>query len=206
MAENKTVVIKENNGTYKWRYEVSLFRDLSIFGLTCKVMLFTLIGVWLVFSLIFGIVDGNVKETFLNSTKIFGVVAGIMAVLCVLGYLLYAAIMGGKYKVNFTMDDEKLVHAQQAEQAEKAKGIGVATAVVGLLAKRPSTVGAGLAASRTEMTTYWSEVRKVIVHRGRNTIELRGGGQNNIYAPAEDFDFVRDYVRAHVGEGVQWTE
>ena len=46
-----------------------------------------------------------------------GIMAGIFLVLSVLGYLLYAAIMGGKYCMIYSMDDAGILQEQQPRQA-----------------------------------------------------------------------------------------
>ena len=44
-------------------------------------------------------------ETLLTNAKIFAVVFAVMTAITIIGYLLYAAIMGGKYIVEFEMDE-----------------------------------------------------------------------------------------------------
>ena len=153
-----------------------------------------------------GIADGFSLEGLMFGFKLMLLMLGIFAVLLVLGFLLYAAIMGGKYIVDFTMDEKEIVHEQIAEQAKKARNIGIATAVVGLVTRRPTTAGAGLMSMRNTSTTEFEYVRKVILNKRRSVIKLYGGGSNEVYVDGEDFDFVRDYIKAHVSSDVRWIE
>ena len=67
-----------------------------------------------------------------------------------------------------------MLHKQVASQAKKAKNIARATMAVGLAAGRFSTVGAGIAASRTEMYSGFDKVRKVKSYPRRELIKVNG--------------------------------
>ena len=206
MSKNANYRVEKNGGVYSWRYDVDLFRDFSILWLLCKVFFFTIIGIGFLFFIILGFTEGSFTESAAFGLRMTGILMSIFAVLTVLGYCLYAAIMGGNYCVQFTMDDEKVVHAQIPAQADKAKKIAVATAVVGLLAKRPSTVGAGLNATRTEMATYFRDIKKVRIKRDKETIILTEFGQNRVYVCDEDFDLVAGFIKDHVPAETEWIE
>ena len=51
-----------------------------------------------------------------------------MTALVGVSYLIYAAVMGWRYVVEFEMDDRGLVHRQVASQARKARKLGLAAA------------------------------------------------------------------------------
>ncbi len=206
MEEKISGLLKDKNGAYEWKYEMSLFRDLSIFWLVCKIFLLIIIGIWLVFFVILNAIEGTLKQNFMGGVQTMGIMAAIFLGLIIIGYLLYAAIMGGKYRVHFHMDDEKIVHTQAADQAKKAENIGLATAIAGILAKNPTTAGIGFMSTRTAMSTYYAEIKSVIAKRKKNTIILRGGGENRVYVSDEDFDFVKDFIRERVSPDVKWHE
>lgn len=200
----QTTKINNDGQKFTWRYEMSLFKNPNIFLLTAKVLFWTVVGVGLFLILMTGIADGFSLEGLMFGFKLMLLMLGIFAVLLVLGFLLYAAIMGGKYIVDFTMDENGIVHEQVAEQAKKARNIGIATAAVGLLTKKPTTAGAGLMSMRNTSTTEFDHVRKVILMKRRSVIKLHGGGANEVYADGEDFDFVSDYIRGRVRPDVKW--
>ena len=99
-------------------------------------------------------------DGFLDTAKVFGFILIGMSALTAIGYLLYAAIMGGKYIVEFEMDEKGVNHKQTASQAKKAQKLGQATMIAGAAAGRIGTVGAGINAQRVEMYTEFAKVRK----------------------------------------------
>ncbi len=196
----------EQNRFY-WSYDMSLFKNPTVFVLTAKVLLGATLGVMLFIGLITLIEDGFDRDSLLFWGKLMLIVAGIMAGLLIIGYLIYAAVMGGVYSVEFEMDDKRLVHAQTAKQAKKAQGIGTATAIVGALTGNPTTAGIGLANSgRATTTTEFSRVKKVVVKRRASVIRLFGGGSNDAYADGQDFEFILGWIRSHVPADVKWIE
>ncbi len=199
-------ITKKSGGNYKWTCERSLFKDLTIFWLCFKVLIGTTVGVMLIITLITAIADGFTAASLrFMGNGILGM-AGIMTVLLCLGYLLYAAMMGGKYIVDFTMNDRELIHAQTAKQAEKAKKIGILTIIAGMFSRRMSTVGVGMNAARSISTTSFSSVKKVTADRKRCVFKLWDGESNYVYTDPEDFAFVRGFIREHVNTDVKWIE
>ncbi|MBR4206226.1 MAG: hypothetical protein IKQ92_12190 [Clostridia bacterium] len=197
---------KTEDGRYHWSYDMSLFKNPTIAVLTAKVLFAAGVIVMLFMGILTVIENGFDAEQLLFWGKLSLIMFGIMAGLLVIGYLVYAAVMGGVYSVEFEMDDKCLVHAQTAKQAKKAQGIGTATAVVGALTGKPTTAGIGLASQRTTSTTEFSRVKKVVVKRRTSVIRLRGGGSNEAYADGEDFTFVLEWIRSHVPPDVKWIE
>ena len=119
---------------------------------------------------------------------------GIFVVLTIIGVLITAAILG-KYVVLFEMDEKEVTHIQMPRQVKKAEVIGLITALVGAMAKSPTTMGAGmLAASKTKSTSVFANVRRVKARRRLNLIKVNQLlDKNQIYVPDEDFDFVYDF-------------
>ena len=105
------------------------------------------------------------------------------------------------YSVVFEMNEESVTHKQLPRQAKKAQGIAEAAMIVGALAGARGTYSAGLAGSRTEMTTEFARVRRVKVFPRRGLIKVNQLlSKNQVYAAPEDFEFVRDYILQHVPE------
>ena len=186
-----------NDGKYRWVYEKSLYRDLSILFLLFKIF-GAIVGImWLIYVVIFlfesgtddlwGITVFNLEMLLL----IYGLV--------IVGYFLYAAIMGGKYCVVFTMDEKGVNHAQHKAQVKKATLLSEITMLAGAMAGKPGVVGTGAMAARTEMYTKFSQVKTIKANRTRNTIHLGG---NEVYARDEDFDFVLGYIERHCPKAV----
>lgn len=187
------------DGKYHWMYEFHMLKNPMIF-----IELFWVLGVTIgIFAIIMFMIgscsEGLNLETLTFSLQATGVMVAIFTVLGILGYLLYAAISGWKYSVHFILD-EKGVESRQAPQTKKtAERIGCLTVLVGMLAKRPGTVGTGmLAASRTTMSSDFSSVRKVKPLRRFDTIRVNERfSRNQVYVCDEDFDFVYDFIHSH---------
>ena len=91
-------------------------------------------------------------------------------------------MIGGKYRVEFEMDENGIIHRQSAEQAEKLKN-----AMKYSVRYRTMT--------RTELSSDFSKVRKVKAYPRLNVIKLNEPfAHNQVYASDEDFEFVRQFI------------
>ncbi len=184
------------DGKYRWTYEMSLFKNPTIFFLIWKIFFFVILGIC-AFMLLLNVIQGDF-DLIPGTLKFLAYAVPGMTVLAALGYGLYAAIMGGKYIVDFEMDDEGVLHSQTPTQAKKAKKIGEITAVAGALSGRLSTVGAGMGAQRTEMYSEFARVKKIKAFPSRNIIKVNATlDHNQVFAAAEDFDFVYRFIADH---------
>ena len=187
------------DGKYRWIYEMSLFKNPTIFFLIWKIFFFIIVGIFALMIIIdVSSQSGNFSDGFLGNLKIMGYILLGMTALVGISYLIYAAIMGGKYIVEFEMDDDGVRHTQSASQAKKARRIGQFTALTGAAAGNPGTVAAGLGAQRTEMYSKFSAVKRVKPYPKRNLIKVNGTlNHNQVYAAPEDFEFVKNFIISH---------
>jgi len=173
-----------SDGKYRWVYEKDLYHDLSVLFLVIKI--FGAISVFMGFFIL--VLDRDVKAAlFLTGTMFL-----VMAVLSVIGYFVYALMMGGSYCVTFTMDERGVEHAQHAKQVEKATAISRLTILAGALSGNPTAAGIGLEV-RTRMYSEFRRVRFLSLDRRHNTVHVDG---NEVYAPAEDLDIIWEFIRA----------
>ncbi len=187
------------DGKYRWRYDVNLLTNLTFFFLVWKIFFFILLGISLI-----GIIADAVQwpASFFDglpaTLRFWGYFVLGMTALVAVGYLVYAAIMGGKYCVLFEMDENGVNHKQLPKQARKAEKIAGLTVLAGLAAGKPTVAGVGLNAARTEMYSDFSKVRRIKAYPRRRLIKVNGLlNRNQVYAEKEDFDFVLDYIRSH---------
>ncbi len=186
------------DGVYRWIYEMSLLKNPTIFLLVWKIFFFILLAAALI-AMIHDAFDyaDFFPVIFLQQLKIWGIVFAGMTVLVALGYLLYAAIMGGKYVVLFEMDEKGVNHKQLPKQAKKAEKIAALTVLGGLAAGNPTTVGVGLNSARTEMYSEFRSVRKVKGYPHRGLIKVNGVlSHNQVYVQKDDYDFVKGYIES----------
>ena len=195
------------DGKYRWRYEMSLFKNPTVFLNSAKAIFLTVAITMVLISLICAIADGFTADSLKFSGKLTLIMLGIFAGLLLIGYLLYAAIMGGKYTVDFAMDEHALVHAQSPKQAEKAQKIGTAAMVMGMLTHTRGAVSAGMAAGgRLVATVEFGRVKKVTLIKRRSVIRIRSIGTVEAYADGDDFDFVAEWLRARIPDTAVWVE
>ncbi|MBO4572719.1 MAG: hypothetical protein J5762_03010 [Clostridia bacterium] len=188
-----------DDGKYRWSYALNMFKNPIIFFTVWKIF-FIIMSIGFIISFLVSLGEKDFFFAgFLNWLKIYGIAIAAMTAISYLGYAVYAAMLGGKYLVEFEMDEKGVLHTQTATQAKKAKKIGSATAVAGLTAGRLTTVGIGVnAASKTSSYTDFSAVKKVKVIRPLLVIKLNERFEHNqVYANKEDFDFVLSYVISH---------
>ena len=186
------------DGKYRWAYELSLYKNPHILFLIWKIFGWILFGIW-VFMLILQVSDGilSAKEIVIFSLKFLGGIGALVFVLSILGYGLYAFIMGGKYCALFEMDGKGVEHKQMKAQVKKAQLIGVLTALAGLAGGRVGTVGQGMmvAGSSGGMYTAFEHVKSIVADKKRSLIKVNETlFKNQVYADGEDFDFALDYI------------
>ena len=182
-----------SDGKYRWERALDLFRDLSIYFLVWKIFVFIFLGIFAIMT----VADFSSwgVEHLLADLRFLGIFLIGMTVVTAVGYAVYGAIMGGKYRVIFEMDENGVNHRQVPAQAKKAKMISELTMAAGVLSGNLTTAGVGMNAGRTEMYTAFDRVRKVKLYPRRGTIKLTEGlSHNQVYASKEDFAFVRDYI------------
>jgi hypothetical protein len=186
-----------DDGKYRWIYEMNMLTNPTIFLTVFKIFFYIILAGWLIFGTFLYLIHGDFQG-FLDFSK--GALIAIvgMAALTFLGVLLLSAMYGGKYVVLFEMDEQEIKHIQLPRQVKKAQALSLLTALVGIAAKRPTTVGAGLLASgKTTSTSEYKKVRRVVARRALHLIKVNQLlEKNQIYVPDEDFDFVYEYIKS----------
>ncbi len=185
------------DGKYRWKYELNMITNPVIMLTVFKIFFYIILVAILVFCPILYLSDGD-WDGALGMIKAMGIMLAIFAVLTFLGTALLSVIYGGKYIVLFEMDEEGINHTPLPAQVDKARKLGLLTFFVGLIAKRPTTAGAGLlSTARTSSTSTFKKVRRVRSRRWLHTIKVNQlFDRNQVYVPKEDYDFVLDYIKS----------
>jgi len=192
-------VVKCDDGKYRWAYEVSLLRNPVVLFTIFKIFGGIIAGIWL-FMVILSIADGGGMQGIWFATRFMLLMLLLVFALSVIGYLVYAAIMGGKLCVLYEMDDASIVNTQIAKQFKKAQVLAFIGTLVGAMAKNPTLMGSSiLAGSRQSASSDFANVRSVQFLPRLNTIKVNEPFmKNQIYVRDEDFDFVRDFILANI--------
>jgi hypothetical protein len=151
-----------------------------------------------VFVFVMNIRDNGLMEALQFVVQTAAILLGIFLVLSIIGYLVFAFMIGGKYCVVFEMDEEGINHKQHQKHVKKAELIGAITALAGMAGGNLSTVGTGvLAAARTSMLTYFDDVKELEILPKERLIRVNETlSRNQVYAEDEDFAFVASYIQA----------
>jgi hypothetical protein len=186
------------DGKYRWTYPLDMLKNPSILFVLLKIF-GILLSIPLLIALISAAANNDWQKIWDGFIKIWLIVMVVFFVIILISYLIVVWMNGGKYVVNFTMDEKRLIHEQVPVQYERARKVGLLAALVGIFAKRPAVAGAGaLAASRDTSVSVFDKVRRVKPRRGQNLIKVNQSlERNQVYVPDEDFDFVLDFIRKH---------
>lgn len=194
---NRVMLCKD--GKYRWIHEVNMFKNPSILLDVWKVLGITMLIVIVIVGFIL-VISGDLDvDGMLGMGKAMLITAAIMAVLSIIGYLVYALIAGGKYIVLFTLDEKEVVHQQMPRSAKKGQIIGDLAILAGLATGRMGTIGTGmLAKSRTSMTTTLSDVKRLTPCPRMNMIKVNETlSKNRVYVCKEDFFLVYNFLCEH---------
>ena len=185
------------DGKYRWVYEFNMLKNPTIFFTVLNIFGVLILIQVVIFGII-GLKEGDLLGSLKSGAQVGAVMLGIFFVLTILGYLVVAARFNWKYVVLFEMDHEGIMHRQLKSQVKKAQALGWITALVGLVAGRPSTIGAGiLSATKTSSYSTFSAVRSVKPYRRLHVIKVNEPFcLNQIYVD-EDFDFVYNFILSH---------
>ena len=184
---------KKKESVYTWSYKLNLLKNPTILLLLFKIFG----GIILCFMLISFIIELFDSHNYLDTLKFGGIMAALMGCLCILGYFVYACIMGFTYNVKFVMDENGILHQQEAKQAKKTEKIADLTTIAGALSGNLTVTGIGLSSARkTSMYTSFKGVKKLKAVKKRSLIKLDAPfNHNQVYCNSEDFDFIWNYIK-----------
>jgi hypothetical protein len=170
----------------EWKIKVPIFKDVTI-----------LKQLGIAVGIPFGIVVFVIAAT--SGRSVYTLYSlGLIGALLLLSWAFIMAVYGGKYEVEFILNDEGVLCRTQAKQAEKNRVINTLTVAAGLLSGKPAVAGAGLlAGARQSVYLKWNRVTRIKYCPGRRTILLRGGWTENIglFCTKENYQEVEAFVR-----------
>lgn len=185
------------DGKYHWTYPMNMYKNPSIYITVCKI--FGILGGIAFITLNISPALHGEFDVILGELKYWGIAILVFLAISGLAYLIVAGMYGGKYVVQFTMDEKELLHEQIPAQKKNARKIGALVGGAGILTGNIGRVGQGmLVASHTSLSSDFSKVKSIKPYRAWGTIKLNEPfAKNQVYTSKEDFDFVLDYIRQH---------
>ena len=172
-----------DDGKYRWVYEINLWKNNVIVGSLIKVMLFVIFIIIVPVLLITG-------TDFISILMLIPAFLLGAALLTFIGYAINAMMNGGKYCAVFTMDEEKIIHAQSKKQVDK----GRIMAILSTVAFNDAATGLSLLASEKFVTSY-KDVKNIKSEPAKNLIRVNESLiKNQIYVYPHQFNFVYDYI------------
>ena len=100
---------------------MSLFKNPTVIVMIWKIFFFVILGIFL-FMLVLDLINEDLDgERLIGTLSFFGIFLIGMTVIVGISYLIYAAVMGGKYIVMFEMDEKGVNHMQLPKQAKKLR-------------------------------------------------------------------------------------
>ena len=186
------------DGKYRWVYELDMYKSSVIIKEVWRAMLIAGVIV-LAFLFVINIMDNDLMEALEFVAQAAAVLFGIFLVLSIIGYLVFAFIIGGKYCVVFEMDDAGVNHKQHEKHVKKSQLIGAITTLAGAVGSSLGTAGTGiLAAARTSMYSNFDDVKELEILPKQHLIRLNESlSRNQVYADDEDFVFVANYIKTY---------
>lgn len=195
------------DGVYRWIHEYNMFKNPTILYTVYKVM-FMSVAIVAIIGFIIMLLSGDLEwppfQDFSWENSKYGIIvmAFVIFVLPLIGYLIVAKLYGGKYMVLFEMDEETIAFHQMEQTFKKSQAISWLTGLAGVATGNLAMTGMSMANStRQSMVSEYPKVRKIIPRKRRGLIKVNHRFlHNQIYVCQEDFDFVLKYLREHTGK------
>ncbi len=196
------------SGAIEWTYRVPLMTSRFMLSDLARVIVLSVGIMYAAVALMGFFVEG---EFVLLPPQIFLIVGGIMAGL----FIIASPLLGNRFTVTFSVGPDGVRYASGAAERRWNR----AAVIVGLLAGRPGTAGAGLIASSQEAGGWeWAELHRAIEHPGPRVIVLRSSWRMvpRLHCTPENYDTVRalaaalalvpiGYITWLYAQGIFWT-
>lgn len=172
-----------------WRYDIPLLTNRFMLWDFGKVIVIS-VAVMALLVIVMGLLTRG--EAVFLPWRILALVTGIMAGL----FAVATLILGNRMEARFTVSAKGVGY----EAGLRERRVNRTVFWLGLLARSPTTAGAGaLAASRESEFIPWASVRTLRVHRGPRVVVLKNSWRvvMRMYCPPELFERVVAACEAH---------
>lgn len=164
-----------------WNSEVSIFNDNTI-----------LKQLGIAIGLPFGLL-----LIFLMAIRAwYGVL--LVAAALILGVIFVYAVYGGKYSVDYIIDEDAIRMKSSDDHEKKTKTIRILTFLAGIFSRNPTASGAGLLSTFNDSRSIsWENIKDIQYNNNRNLIVIKGSPGEKIYlfCPSELYGTIRDALK-----------
>ncbi|MBQ6373059.1 MAG: hypothetical protein IJJ45_01085 [Clostridia bacterium] len=195
-------VTLDDDGVYRWYYDMDMYENRSMLYMLEKINLFTFLGVSLGGALFTGLISRDFSDPFVRGIFLTGLALGaLMAVLYLVGFYIAAWIKGGRYRIRYAMREDGIgiVWSDPVKQ-----GFRVGRDSMRLFG---SLVGSRRVRGRWRPTldevsnVTFASITRFKRHRDWDMIDLSLiGGKFQVYAQFDDIDFVEDFILERIPE------
>ena len=164
-----------------WNSEVSIFKDNTILKQ---------LGIAI------GIPFGLLMVFLIAIRAWYGVL--LVAATLVLGAIFIYAVYGGKYSVDYIIDEDGIRMKSSDDHEKKTKTIGILTFLAGVFSKSPTVSGAGLLSTLNDSRSIsWKRIKDIQYNNNRNLIVIKGSPCEKIYlfCPPDLYGTIRDALK-----------
>ncbi|PKQ16490.1 MAG: hypothetical protein CVT67_04995 [Actinobacteria bacterium HGW-Actinobacteria-7] len=175
--------------TIEWTYDVPLLTSRFMLWDFLRVIFLSVVAMY-VFVAIGGLIFG--QELIILPPQVFLLTAGIMLGL----FALTSLVLGNRQGAHFTVGPKGVEYRAQKRERSMNKLV----VLVGLLARNPTTAGAGtLAMTRERQLVPWESIHRVVVHRRERVIAVRNSWRTvlRLHCPPDLFDDVVTTIQAY---------
>lgn len=175
----------------EWTYDIPLLTSRFMVWDFVRVILLSVVAMYAIVAIGGLVVE---QELIILPWQVFALTAGIMFGL----FVLTALLLGNHQRARFIVSERGVEY--RAEKRERA--ISRLAVIVGLLARNPTTAGAGaLAMTRERYFVPWEGIHRVVVHRRQRVISLHNSWRTvlRLHCSAELFDEVVARIEAEHG-------
>lgn len=181
-----------------WDVEVSLLGNPFILGNVATALL-ALVGLLaVVFVPVFAWANG--WEGVVQALVLTAAAGASVALLSV---FTLGVVLGNRYRLQFRIDDDGIQMLTLSRRSRAAHRLAI---VLGLLARNPGAVGAGLAGAVSEaVLVEWDEVQGLLAHPERRVVTVRRRlmPDLHVFCTPDNFDAVSAHLSRKIPGGAQ---
>ena len=189
-------VVQSPDGKYRWACEVCLLTNLTTFLHATKLLVLGATAVGAMIAL-FCLTAGATLSTAVGRMTL---VMFMGLVLAVVGYIIYVFIRGFRFTVCYTLDEKQLFEQYTPARLTKIPDGKGLKGLIDIISSRPGMPGWGFvyATGKSTSTMPLKRIVSIKPRRALGHIKVSLGLDSlHAYVPAEDFDFVVDFLRSH---------